>query len=186
MPMPRIANIIHMESTKKILILAFITLIFVISLFFGQNYLKNQSASLWDIITAWVTINPLEVNVSAPFEVEINKVFKVEAKLINKGEEKIENAKGEIFLPEGLVLIQKDPVKKTGIIPPKKDKKISWSVKGEKTGSYIITVSGSGELRGQAISAEASTRVEVRKSLRGAQPRWFQNLLDFFQKQFRF
>jgi len=105
-------------------------------------------ASIFDMIRAWVTINPLLVDVSAPAEVEINKVFKIEAKIINKGEEKIEKAKGEIFLPSGLILLKKDPVQEIGIIPPKKEKKISWSVKGETIGSYIISVSVSGELRG--------------------------------------
>ena len=146
---------------------------------------STAQASFWDIIKAWVTINPLEVDVFAPSEVEIDKVFKVEAKVINKGEEKIENAKGEIFLSSGLTSLKKDPVKQIGVIPGKKEKKISWSVRGEEIGNYIIAVSVSGELKGGLVSAEDSTKVEVKESLRKTRPiNWFQNLLNFFRKWF--
>lgn len=147
-------------------------------------------ASFWDTIRAWVTINPLSVDVSAPVEVEINKVFQVKAEVINKGEGKIKNTKGEIFLPrEGIVLLKKNPVQEIGVIPPKKEKKIFWSVKGEKEGYYVISVLVTGELKEQIVSAEDSTMVKViEKSVPGRKYGFglFQSFFDFFQEWFRF
>ena len=150
-----------------------------------ENYWAQ--ASLWDIIKAWVTINPLSVDVSIPSEVEVGKVFKVTAKAVNRGEERIENAKGEIFLPDELVLLKRDPVQKIGVIMGKKEKKISWSVKGEEIGSYFVSVSASGELRGYEVSAEDGTMIKVKKPFpKGKTWGWFQNLFDFFQGWLRF
>lgn len=163
---------------KKFLPLS-LTVFILIAIFFAGF----AQASFWDIIKAWVTINPLEVNLSAPAEVEVDKVFKVEAKVINKGKEKIEKAKGEIFPHEGLLLLKKDSVKQIRVIPGKKEKKISWSVRGEKIGNYIITVSASGELKGGMVFAEDSIKVEVKESSKKPRPiNWLQNLLDFFRK----
>ncbi len=164
----------------------FLLVVFVLTAIFFSG---PAQASLWDFIRAWVTINPLLVDVSAPAEVEINKTFQVRAGVVNKGEEKIENAKAEIFLPPELVLLKKDPVQEIGVIPPKKEKKISWSVKGEKEGSYVISVSASGELRGEIIKAEDTTMVTVmviKPSPKGKALEWFQNLFDFFRERLRF
>jgi hypothetical protein len=175
---------------KKPLLLFFATATITILFswtFLGTNFFERQLASLSGIITAWVTINPLEVEVSAPVEVEINKNFKVEATIFNKGEESIENSRAEIFLPPGLILIGKDSVQEIRVIPGKREKKISWQVRGETIGSYIITVSVSGELRGERISAEDSAAVEVKEFLlRGRARSLLQNLFDFFQEWLRF
>jgi len=160
----------------------FLLAVFILTAVFFSG---SAEASFWDMIRAWVTINPLVVDVSAPKEVEIDKVFQVTAEVINKGDEKIKNVKGEIFLPPELVLLKKDPVQKIGVIPPKKEKEIRWAVKGEKDGSYIVSVEVSGELKGQIIRAEGNTLVEIKKSLRKTGPRdWLQNFFDFFQKLF--
>lgn len=147
----------------------------------------SAQASFWDTIRAWVTINPLFVDVSAPSEVEINTAFTVEAKIINKGAEKIVNAKGEIFLPSGLVLLKGDKVQAVpGVIPSGRDKKISWSVEGVEVGNYFISVKASGEFQGYVIYAEDTTPVEVKVSLIGAQSKgWLQNLFDFFRDWFK-
>jgi len=167
---------------KKFLPL-FLAIFILIAIFFSGF----AQASFWDVIKAWVTINPLEVNLSAPSEVEVNKVFKIEAKVINKGKEKIEKAKGEIFLPQGLVLLRKERVRKIGVIPGKKEKKISWSVRGKEIGNYVITISVSGELRGELISAEDSIKIQVKESLkRTSSPKWLQNFLDFFREWLSF
>src|SRR3989338_10174394 len=159
----------------------FILAVFVLTAVFFPS---SVQASFWDMIRAWVTVNPLAADVSAPVEVEVDKVFKVEAKIINKGGEKIENAKGEIFLPEGLVLLKKDPVQEIGIIPGKKTKKISWSVKGERLGYYFISVSASGELKGELISAESiAIKVSVVEKI---SPSQFEFLKEIFERWFRF
>jgi len=173
------------KQMRKILFSIFIISVLSFFIFWGVNYTKINLASLLGIITAWVTINPLEVDVSAPAEAEINKVFKVEARVINKGDEKIENAKGEIFLPPELVLIRKDPIQEIGVIPGKKEKRASWTVKGEAVGNYIVSVKVSGELKGEIVTAEGSTSVKIEESIpRGTGRGWLQNLSDFFQKLF--
>ena len=151
----------------------------------------QAQASLLDAIRAWVTINPLEVDVSAPAEAEINKVFKITAEVTNKGEEKIENAKGEIFssneivLSDELTLLKKNSVQKIGAIRGKKSKKVSWMVRGTKIGNYVITVTAVGELEGNLISAEDSVMIEVKEPVEKPRPRkWYQNLFDLFRRWF--
>ena len=128
------------------------------------------------------------MDVSAPTEAEINKVFKVEAKAINKGEVKIENAKAEIFLPVGLILLKKDSVQKMGVIRGKKDKKVSWSVKGDSVGEYIISVLVSGEIGGDIASADAAIRVTLKEksSPPGRPCNIFQRFFETFQRWLRF
>ena len=173
------------KQTRKIVFSILIISILSFLIFWSINYTKINLASFSGMITAWVTINPLGVVVSVPAEVETGKVFKIEARAINKGEEKIENAKGEIFLPDGLVLLGKDPVKEIGVIPGKRERGVSWQVRGKEGGSYIVSVKVSGELKGQIISAEDSALVEVKESVRKTGPRsWFQGFFDFFSELF--
>ncbi len=175
-----------MPSCSKKISTFLLAVLILTAIFFSGS----AQASLWDTIRAWVTINPLYVDVSTPEEVEVGKVFKVTAKIINKGEEKIENAKGEIFLPDELVLLKKDPVRKIGVIMGKKEKKISWSVKGEELGYYLISVKASGEIEGKELSKESSTiTVEIKEKVapgERAHFNFFQNLFDFLQGWFRF
>ena len=104
-----------MPSRFKKIPLFFLVISVLIAGFCGGIVIDKKDyqaqASLWDAIRAWVTINPLEVDVSAPAEAEIGKVFKVTAEATNKGEEKIENVKGEIFLSaklEGVDFLKKN------------------------------------------------------------------------------
>jgi len=180
-----------MRNPIKKIPLFLLTVFILTAVFFSGALDKRENyfaqASLWDVIKAWVIINPLSVEVSVPAEVEINKVFKVEAKAINKGEEKIENGKAEIFLPEGLSLLKKNPIQKIGAISPRKEKKIRWSIKGEEIGNYFISISVSGELRGQGISDEDSVMVKVIKPFpKGKTLEWFQNIFNSLQEWLKF
>lgn len=180
-----------MKSPKtKFFTFLLVVSLFIVFSFSGVTDKKEDSiaqASFLDIIRALVTINPLEVEVSAPIEVEINKVFKVEAKAINKGEEKIENAKAEIFLPAGLVLVKKDSIQEMKVIHGKKDKKVSWPVKGDSVGTYIILVAVSREVRGDIVSADAAIKITLKEKSRppGQPLNIFQRFFDFFQGLFK-
>ena len=170
------------KHLKKSLLPIFLITILSFFFFLGINYTAGSNlASLYSVITARVVINPLEVDVFTPTKVEINKVFKVRAKIINKGEEKIKNAKGEIFLPEGIVLIKKNLVQKMGVIPGKKSKRISWTVRGTEIGEYVITVSASAELKEELIAAEDSTAVKIIKK---KIPGWWQDRFNFLRRFF--
>ena len=150
-------------TLSKKTLLFFVTAIF----FFGTVFSFGVSAahaSLFDFIRAFVTINPLAVEVTAPLEADINRIFKVEARVINKGEVKIENTTGEIFLPADLSLFGKK-IKNTGIVPAGGEKNISWSVKGEILGNYFISVSISGAVQGDAVTAEGSRFVTIVKKV---------------------
>jgi hypothetical protein len=144
----------------------FIFTVFFITVFFFCG-IANKSgnsvvhASFLDTIKAFVTINPLAVEISAPSEVELGRVFSIEAKVINKGEVKIENINGEIFLPEGLSLRGRNAVQKIKVIQGGKEKKIFWQVAAEYSGNYIITVSAFGELKGNIITAAGSKVLTV-------------------------
>ena len=176
---PAVAVMKHPKAKISVFVLT--VFLFTVVLFSGAQ------ASFLDIIRALVTINPLELDVLAPTEAEINKVFKVEAVATNKGEDKIENAKAEIFLPAGLVLLQKDSMQNMGVIRGKKDKKVSWSIKGDNVGDYIISVLVSGELGGNIVSADGSVKVTLKeKSSPPGRPfTIFQRLLNTFQRWLR-
>ena len=178
-----------MPSYSKNISFFFLVIFILIAGFCGGIIIDKKDyqaqASLLDAIRAWVTINPLEIDVSAPTVVEINSVFKVTVEVTNKGEEKIKNVRGEILWPEGLVLLKKNPIQKMGVIQGEKSKKISWTVKGTKEGSYIVATSVTGELKGDSVSIEGSTMIEVEDFSKKPRPqKWYQNIFDFFRGWF--
>jgi len=73
------------------------------------------------------------------------------------------------------------------VIRGKKDKKVSWPVKGDSVGTYIISVSVSGEVRGDIVSADAAIKITLKeKSRPPGQPfNLFQRFFDFFQGLFK-
>ena len=180
-------QIFYMPSYAKKFLLSFLIIfLFIIFVSFGANRLDKQLASFSGIITALVRINPLEVRAFAPKKAEINKVFKVGAKLVNKGEEKIKGVRGEVFLPSGLVLVKKNSTQEAGVIPGKKEKKVSWSVRGERVGSYIVIISGSGNLKGDEVFDQDSIKVNIEESLGGLRSTtWFQDFINLFRKWIR-
>lgn len=163
--------------------------LFVATLFFfgiiSSLGVTVAHASVFDFIRAFVTINPLSVEVTAPTEADINRVFKVEANIINKGEVKIENVTGEIHLSPGLSLLG-NSIKNVGIVPAEKEKKISWQVKEEEVGKYIVTVSISGIVNGDVVTAEGSELVIllVESPPPGRSSNIFESFFDFLRKWF--
>ena len=161
--------------------------LFTAALFsFGVTFLLGASfahASLFDFIRALVTINPLAVEVTAPAEAVLNRVFKVEANVINKGEVRIENVTGEIFLPAELVISGKE-IKNIGIVPAGKEKKVSWSVKGGTIGEFFITVSISGVVQGDVVTAEGTKLVAIVKKSPppGRLPDILERILNFLRR----
>lgn len=168
--------------------------ILAVSIFTAIFFSSIVQASFLDTIRALVAINPLDIDVSAPTEVELGKVFRIEAEAINRGKDKIGNATAEIFLPgeppEGLVLVRnKDPSRKIGVITGKKGKKFFWSAEGGLAGNYIVSIVVSGEARGQSISVQDSTLITVTEQAPATNPPFgvnvFQIFFDFFQKWFK-
>ena len=164
-------------------LLFFLAMLFLFaSLFFGINYFEKELASISSVITVRVMINPLEINTSTLDEIEINKTFIVTAEITNKGPEKIENAKGEIFLAQGLVLVKGHAIQEMGTIPAESEnKQVVWSVRAEEAGEYIISVSVSGELGDETVEAEDSALVKIQSfSKKG----FIKKILDFFSNLF--
>lgn len=184
-----------MSNCFKKIPLFFLAIFIVIAGFCGGTKDYQVQASLLDAIKAWVTINPLEVNVSTPSEAEIKKIFKVTAEVTNKGEEEIENVEGKIFLPEGVEgiekleepdFLKKNLVQKIGTIQGKKSKTISWTVRGTDLGNYIFAVSVTGELKGDLVTAEDSSGVTIEDPQEKSKPqKWYQNIFDFFRGWFK-
>jgi len=177
-----------MHAAEKKILPFVLAAFFAAAVFFGgvmdQKGSQIIHASFFDFIRAFVTINPLEVEVSAPPEVEVGKVFKVSALVLNKGEVRVEGVEGEIFLPAGLFLMGKNTVKGGGAISGGKEKKITWSVKGDTLGNYVIAVSVSGEVQGDLVSAEGTTLVTMKEKNPPPDrlPNALQNIVDFVQR----
>lgn len=159
---------------------------FIFLAVFLLGNVSPAQASFLDIIRALVTINPLEIEVSAPSEVEVNKIFKIEVKATNKGEERIEKAKGEIFLPQGITLLRKNLSKKMGAIPGGRQKNVFWMVKGEDIGNYFISVRISGELNAQELSKEKTIMIEIKKEILPAESQSFNPFRFLLQYLSRF
>ena len=163
---------------------------FLLVLFLSAAPTSFVQASFLDIIRALVTINPLELDVTAPAEAQINRVFKVEAVVTNKGKDTILNAEAKIFPPEGLVLLKSKLTQKMGVIQGRKEKKVSWSMRGEgieNVVNYFISVEVSGELRGEPLSADGTAKITlVEKSSPPGRPfNIFQEFFDFIQGLFK-
>lgn len=176
---------------KKTTILLF-AVFFVITISFTNVLFQNKTvniaeASFLDAIIAFVTINPLSVHISVPTEVEVERNFKAEVIVKNKGEERINNVEVEIFISEGLVLVNKNASKNTGNILGNKEKKVSWQVKGTTTGNFSVSVRASGVVREEAINTEGNTdfiTVREKSPHPGKRTNIFQNFFSFFQKWF--
>ena len=164
----------------------FTFLVFFTVMVFFSGTASTSHASFLDVIRAFVTINPLALEVSAPRDVEIGRAFKIEAKAINKGEVKIENVTGKIFLPAELSLSGKSEIKKIGTIRAGREKKILWQVKGETIGRYIVTVSIDGVVGGDSVITEKTRGVEIiEKTPPGRSGNAFQAMFTFLRQLFQ-
>ena len=153
----------------------------------GPTRVHVAEASFLDIIIGLVAINPLHVNISVPSEAELGRNFKAEVAIENKGDERIRNHKVEIFTSSGLVLVNKSAVKEFGALNGNSTKNISWQVKGTEVGNFSISVSASGEVRSDAISAQGNTAlVTVVERFPPPRPRLnaFARFLSFFSGWF--
>lgn len=175
------------KKTSIFLFTVFLTIALFFSGVANPDGDRAAHASFLDIIRAFVTINPLDVKVSAPSEVEVGEIFRVEARVINKGEIKIEDIRAEIFLPSELPLRGRDAVQMINVIQREKERKITWTVRGESVGNYVITVSASGELNGDLVNAQESKVLTVKKKTPppGQLSLLSQNLLDFIKQLFQ-
>jgi len=135
----------------------------IIFLVFGGANLAFLSQANFGVLTATVTINPLELEIEAPQRVELNKVFEVKAHIKNKGDALIKNGGAQVFTGEGLEVLGQAG-KKIGVIPGGKEKKTTWRLKGIKEGNHIINVSFAGELNNELVRIEDSAKIEVYSS----------------------
>ena len=116
-------------------------------------------------VSATVTTTPLALSVSAPKKVRVGRRFGVKATVVNRGESEITQAAAAIHLPDGLTLISSEAEQDIGVIPPRRKKAVRWVVKASEVGTYVITITVSGQYEGSAVEAEAARTVEVKKRL---------------------
>lgn len=161
-----------MEKFLLVLIVISVLSFFV---FLGINYHGTHLASLSTTVTAWVTINPLDVDIFAPKQVKVDRIFIIRAEIENKGKEEVREVEAQIFLPEEIDLIRGEEEQEIGALGLESKKFIFWWLKGKKAGSYIISVKVTGELRGEVISAEDSTMIKIKEK---KTPSWWQRFYD--------
>lgn len=149
-----------MSRIKKYISVFFIAFLLFSGILAFSNT-NTTEASFFDFIKAFVTINPLAIEITAPLEVEVGERFRVEARAVNKGAVRIESMEGEIFPPAGVSIVGKNTIKRMGVLQGEKEKKIIWTLKGEVEGNYIFAVSASGEVNGDPITAEESKMIVV-------------------------
>jgi len=168
-----------------------LTLLFVIFFFSGILIVQSSrvQAGFFDFIKALVTINPLDVEVSAPAEEELGKAFKIEATIVNKGDVKIENITAEIFLSAGLRLERKDEFEQINRLQGGKSRIVFWFVKGTDIGFHSASVSAKAEVGGDIVDADGNTViVEIHEELPppGQSRGIFESFLNFFRRSFGF
>ena len=177
----------YSKKTAPLLLAAF----FVLAISFFPQFQRGTTgvaeASLWDTIIGIVAINPLHVSISVPAEAELGRNFKAQIIVENRGDERISEAGVQIFISKGLVLVNKNAVKKVGTIRGSSTKNIFWQVKGTEAGNFSISVSASAVVRGDVVTAQGNTAlgVIIEKS---PPPRpklsLFQRFLGFFSRWF--
>jgi len=175
---------------KKIAFFLFMAFLVVSISFFPQLQAGTMSiaeASFWDTIIGFVAINPLRVSLSVPAEADLGRNFKAQVIVENRGDERISNVMVEIFISKGLVLVNKNAIKKIGMVRGNRTKNISWQVKGTEAGNFSISVSASAVVRGDVVSTQGNTALITITD--GPAPpiptlNVFQSFLSFFRRWF--
>lgn len=153
-----------MKKSKRI-----IKTTLVLSLVLGLLFPSLSSlvfASQTGIVVATVSINPLEVEVTAPSTVLVGESFKVTGVVKNLGLTRIRRSRAVLSLNPGLSLRGKEE-KSLGIIGGESEKTAHWQLKAESPGTYILLVSASGveEESGDLVEASGTTIVKVAEKL---------------------
>ena len=128
----------------------------------GQSSLSAASEGS---VSATVTTTPLVLSVSAPKKLQVGRRFGVKTTIANLGESEIAQVAAAIHLPDGLTLISSEAEQDIGVIPARKKKVVRWVVRAGEVGTYVITITASGQYEGSAVEAEAARTVEVKKRL---------------------
>lgn len=150
-----------MKKNKKI-IKTLLVLPLVWGLFFSL-VLNPVFASPTGTIMATVSINPLSLKIFAPSIVRQRRFFRVRARIGNLGQKEIEEVEVTISVPPGLE-IKGEEEKEIEEIEGGKEKRVSWRIKANKPGFYVIQVDARGimaETEDLVTSSETAT-VEVR------------------------
>ena len=144
-------------------------------------------ASIWDTIIGFVAINPLHVSISVPEEAKLGRNFKAEVTVENRGDERISNVVVEIFISNGLVLVNKNTVKESGTIKGNGTRNILWQVKGTEAGNFSVSVRASAVVREDAVSIQGNTAIITITDASVtpvSTPNMFQIFLNFFRRWF--
>ena len=151
---------------SPILVFSVLLAFFISSPHYSQNVssLRQLGQAFSGMLTATVSINPLFVTIIPPADAEISKPFSIDVKVENRGDAKIEELKARIYLPDGLFLVGKDAEKNAGVLHGEKEKTVSFRVRAEAVGSYIVSVSSVGMVAStnDMIYSDDTAVIEVR------------------------
>lgn len=116
-------------------------------------------------ILVTVSINPLGVSADASKNVRVGKIFTLKARIENDGSAEIKNVTAELFVPQGIISLNGDPIQNIGKISGKRHKDVHWKLKAAAIGQYIATVRVQGiNGAGESVSNEDSLIINVIKS----------------------
>ena len=109
------------------------------------------------VVTVTVMPNPLKVTVSAPQNVSVRQWFTVSADVSNLGKETITQTVATLNVPAKLKVQHQR--RNLGNLAAHGTKTVTWQVKANASGSFIITAEASGKLLTETISSSDSTTI---------------------------
>ena len=108
-------------------------------------------------VTATVRPNPLKVTISAPQNVSVRQWFTVSADVSNLGKETITQTVATLNVPAKLKVQHQR--RNLGNLAAHGTKIVTWQVKANVSGNFIITAEASGKLLTETISSSDSTTI---------------------------
>lgn len=115
------------------------------------------------LVVATVRPNPLEVSISAPSGVTVGQWFDVSADITNLGQDTITKTIATLNTPTEFQV--KGQRKKIGNLASHETKTVTWQVKANASGNFVITAEATGNLAGETISASDSTLITATGTL---------------------
>ncbi len=138
----------------------FFTLPLVFVFFFS---ITSRSLAQEGTVSATVRPNPLEVIITSSSTAPVGEWFEVTAAVSNQGDIAVSKASATINLHSGIRV--RGLKKRLGDLAPGEKKAVTWLVRANKPGGYVIQVEASGKLGGEEIFASDTAIISATGSL---------------------
>ena len=114
-------------------------------------------------VSATVRPNPLKVEITVPANVTVGQWFEISVDVSNLGVEAINRTVATLNTPKDVKV--KGKKKRLGNLGPGEVGVVTWQVKINNSGDFIIQVEATGKLLGEDISASDSAIISATGSL---------------------